>query len=184
MRWLGFGCFSPLMEVGPTENRGFWNNVEAPHHDPDLIATWRLYTKTRMKLISYLQDLAEEARATGTPIARPLFLEYPEQQPAWEDWQTYLFGPDILVSIIWEPGKTSQRLYLPAGETWVDAWDKKEHAGGKYIEVEAPPFKTPVFLRQGTSLDLGDLNALYNQSLEMARQKFDLAELEAKEGWR
>lgn len=184
MRWLGFGCFSPLMEVGPTENRGFWNNVEAPHHDPDLIATWRLYTKTRMKLISYLQDLAEEARATGTPIVRPLFLEYPEQQPAWEDWQTYLLGPDILVSIIWEPGKTSQRLYLPAGETWVDAWDKKEHAGGKYIEVEAPPFKTPIFLRQGTSLDLGDLNALYNQSLEMARQKYDLAELEAKEGWR
>ncbi|MEJ2542827.1 MAG: glycoside hydrolase family 31 protein, partial [Calditrichaceae bacterium] len=26
MRWLGFGCFSPLMEVGPTNDQGFWNN--------------------------------------------------------------------------------------------------------------------------------------------------------------
>ncbi len=70
-------------------------------NDTELIAIWRLYSKIRIKLVPYLKTLVQEAHESGTPIARPLFLVYPEQQKAWEDWQTYLLGPDILVSEIW-----------------------------------------------------------------------------------
>ncbi len=185
MRWLGFGCFSPLMEVGPTKNRGFWNSTEEPNHDSELIATWRLYSKTRMKLIPYIHSLAVEARNTGMPIARPLFLVYPDQKEAWIDWQTYLLGPDILVSAIWESGKEKHKLYLPANEKWVDAWDTdKVYKGGQYIEVEAPKYKIPVFIRKGAAIDLGNLNELYQESLKIASQKHNLAELEKAEGWR
>jgi alpha-D-xyloside xylohydrolase len=184
-RWLGFGCFSPIMETGPTNNQGFWNNPQEPHYDPELIATWRLYSKLRMKLVPYIRECAEEARNTGMPIARPLFLLYPEQPEAWEDWQTYQFGPDILVSAIWESGKERHRLYLPAGVEWVDAWDRENVLpGGRYVEVEAPAYKIPVFIRKGAGMDLGDLNALYQESLAIAAEKPDLAELERKEGWR
>lgn len=184
MRWLGFGCFSPIMETGPTNNQGFWNNPDEPHFDTELIATWRLYSQVRMKLIPYIHSLAKEAGSAGTPIARPLFLEYPGQQSAWEDWQTYLFGPDILVSAIWDQGKNMHKMYLPAGETWIDAWDSnKEYTGGDYIEVEAPAYKIPLFIRKGSSVDLGDLNELYAESLEMAQQRKDLNLLEAAEGW-
>jgi alpha-glucosidase (family GH31 glycosyl hydrolase) len=183
-RWLGLGCFSPIMETGPTNNTGFWNNPEAPVYDPELIATWRLYSKLRMKLVPYVSKLAEEARATGTPIARPLFLEYPDQKEAWEDWQTYLFGPDLLVSVVWESGKTDHRVYLPAGTQWIDAWDTtQEYEGGQYITVDAPAYKTPVFFRKGTALELGDLNALYQESLKIAATKPDLAAMESKETW-
>lgn len=34
-----------------------------------------------------------------------------------------LLGPDLLVHIIWERGKTSGRAYLPAGEKWINAWN-------------------------------------------------------------
>ncbi len=184
-RWLGFGCFSPLMEVGPTKNRGFWNSTEEPHHDAELIATWRLYSKIRMKLIKYIRSLAVEARNTGMPIARPLFLIYPDQKEAWIDWQTYLLGPDILVSAIWQSGKDKHKLYLPAKEEWVDAWEKnKIYQGGQYIEVEAPRYKIPVFIRKGVGIDLGNLNELYQESLKIASQKHNLAELEKAEGWR
>lgn len=184
MRWLGFGCFSPLMEVGPTENRGFWSNKQEPHHDAELIATWRLYSKIRMKLMPYLHALTKEAHETGMPIARPLFLVYPKQKESWSDWQTYLLGSDILVSAIWENGVTKHKLYLPAGENWVDAWNpEKEYAGGKFLEVDAPKHKIPVFIRKGADVDLGDLNALYEESLKLAARKPNLAELEAKEGW-
>ncbi|GJM33979.1 MAG: alpha-xylosidase [Saprospiraceae bacterium] len=184
-RWLAFGCFSPIMETGPTNNLGFWNNPEAPHYDPELIATWRLYSKVRMQLVPYIRGLAKEAHKTGTPIARPLFLQYPEQSEAWKDWQTYLFGPDILVSAIWESGKEKHRLYLPEGEQWVDAWDKESTLeGGHYIEVHAPLYKMPIFIRKGANIDLGDLNALYQESLSIANQKPDLVALEKQEGWR
>ncbi|MCB0639048.1 MAG: hypothetical protein KDC54_20605 [Lewinella sp.] len=183
-RWLGLGCFSPIMEVGPTNNMGFWNNPEEPVYDAELIATWRLYSKVRMGLIPYVSQLAKEAHDTGTPIARPLFLAYPDQAEAWNDWATYLFGPDLLVSVIWESGVTSHRLYLPAGEQWVDAWDPTQvYEGGQYITVEAPVYKTPVFVRQGATIELGDLNALYQESLEIAAERPDLSALQAAETW-
>jgi alpha-D-xyloside xylohydrolase len=173
------------MEVGPTNNRGFWNNPEEPYYDVELIATWRLYAKIRMKLIPYLHSLAKEASITGTPVARPLFLIYPDQPEAWKDWQTYLLGPDILVSAIWQSGKEEHKLYLPAEEEWVDAWENnKIYQGGQYIEVEAPKYKIPVFIRKGAAIDLGNLKELYQESQKIASRKPDLVELEKAEGWR
>ncbi|WP_157974300.1 TIM-barrel domain-containing protein [Lewinella sp. IMCC34183] len=183
-RWLGLGCFSPIMETGPTNNEGFWNNPDAPVYDEDLIATWRLYSKLRMQLVPYVRKYAQHARDTGTPISRPLFLQYPEQEEAWNDWSSYLFGPDLLVSVVWESGETSQRVYLPAGERWIDAWDTdRVYDGGQYVTVDAPAHQTPVFIREGSGMELGDLDALYRESLEIAAQKPDLSALEAAESW-
>jgi len=181
-RWLAFSCFCPIMEVGPTEDRGLWDLKEEPHYDTQLIAIWRLYSKVHEKLADYSYELAKEAAKTGMPIARPLFLIYPEQKQAWNDWQTYMYGADILVSAIWEKGKTKHSLYLPAGEKWIDAWDKeKVYTGGKNITVDAPLHKMPIFIREGSTINLGDLNALYDESLKIAAKKPDLEKLQKLE---
>ncbi len=183
-RWIGFACFSPIMEVGPTENRGFWNLESEPHFDTDLIATWRLYARLRMHLIDYVHEQAQVSRETGMPVARPLFLEYPEQEEAWNDWLTYKFGPDLLVSVNWEKESTQHKMYLPAGETWMNLWENgKEYEGGQYVELNLPASKTPVFLKKGSSLELPQLNELWEESLEAASQKYSMNELEAQEGW-
>ncbi len=184
MKWLGFGCFSPIMEVGPTQDRGFWNVNGTPSYDEELIATWRLYTQTRMKLIHYLKELVTEASREGTPVARPLFLEYPDQAESWNDWQTYLLGKEILVSVIWEEGKSVKDVYLPEGEIWVDAWNKTEYKGGQYIKVKTEPYQIPLFIRKGSAIDLGDLNELYKESLSIASAKANMTDLEAAEGWK
>ena len=179
------GCFSPLMETGPTNNRGFWSNPDEPNYDTELLATWRLYSKIRMKLVPYIAELAKEAHENGTPIVRPLFLAYPDSPEAWEDWQTYLLGDDLLVSAIWQKDKTTHSLYLPDGEEWIDAWDPEvSYLGGQTIEVETPLYKIPVFIREGSKIDLGDLEALYQESLEKVANIPDLVELEKAEGWR
>ncbi len=185
MRWLAFGCFSPIMEVGPTNNKGFWSNPAEPHYDNELIAVWRLYAHIRLKLMDYVEEQARKAHDDGTPIVRPLFLDYPEQPETWKDWQTYLFGPDILVSAVWRTGTTEQQLYLPKGETWIDAWDPgKEYEGGSYVTVAVPLHKIPVFIKKGSGINLGDLNALYAESLEIAAKKPDLKQMETEEEWR
>jgi alpha-D-xyloside xylohydrolase len=181
-RWLAFSCFCPIMEVGPTEDRGLWDLKEEPHYDTQLIAIWRLYSKIHEKLTNYSFKLAKEAAKTGMPIARPLLLLYPEQQQAWNDWQTYMYGPDILVSAVWEKGKTQHSLYLPAGENWIDAWNKgKIYTGGQNITVDTPLHKIPIFIRKGSKIKLGDLNALYDESLKIAAQKPDLEKLQKLE---
>ncbi len=185
MRWLAFGCFSPIMEVGPTNNKGFWDNPGEPHYDAELIAVWRLYSKIRMTLKDYAIAQARKAHEDGTPIARPLFLDFPEQKESWDEWQTYMFGPDILVSAVWQSGTSQQRVWLPSGETWIDAWtaEKKEFDGGRYITVDAPLHKIPLFIRKGSGIDLGNLEELYGESLELASEKPDIASLERRETW-
>lgn len=179
IRWLGFSCFSPVMEVGPTNNRGPWDMPREPHYDVEAIATWRLYAKVHTSLIDYTYACAKEAHETGMPIVRPLFLVYPEQDQAWKDWQTYLYGPDILVSAIWRAEPVDHELYLPAGERWRDGWDReKVYDGGRMITVSAPLHKIPIFIREGSKVDLDDLNALYEESLEIAAEKPDLKQLQ------
>lgn len=183
MRWLGFSCFSPIMEVGPTNNRGFWTLDSEPSFDRDLLATWRFYAKLRMSLIDYLWNAAKNANQTGMPVARPLFLEYPEQTESWQEWNTYKLGDDLLVSVVWENGKTSQRVWLPDGESWINLWNDQEYEGGKYIDVEAPLYQTPVFLKKGSSLQLPGFSELYSESVKKTAVRYKMSELEEKEKW-
>lgn len=178
-RWLAFGCFNPIMEFGPTEDRAPWSMKQQPNYDTELIAIWRLYAKLHASLVEYTYALAEEANKTGMPIVRPLFLQYPDQQEAWDNWDTFLYGPDILVSAIWEKGKTERKCYLPEGETWIDAWDNsKTYKGGQVITVNTPIERIPIFIRQGSEVDMGDLSALYSESLAIASNVPDLNELQ------
>jgi hypothetical protein len=39
-------------------------------------------------------------------------------------------------------------------------------------------YKIPIFIRQGASVELGDLNALYQESLEIAKEQPDMKTLE------
>lgn len=178
-RWLGFSCFTPIMEVGPTENKGFWGLKEQPDYDGQLIAIWRLYAKIHDRLADYTFSCAIEAAKSGMPIGRPLFMVCPEKKEARQDWQTYMYGDDILVSAVWQKGQRRQKLYLPDGEMWVDAWDKSRvYQGGQSITVDTPVHKIPIFIRQGAKIDLGNLNMLYEESLKITSQKPDLDKLQ------
>jgi alpha-glucosidase (family GH31 glycosyl hydrolase) len=179
-RWLAFGCFSPIMEVGPTEDVAPWSMNSEPSYDEGLIAIWRLYAKIHSNLADYSYELALNANKTGMPIARPLFLQFPDQKEAWDDWQTFMYGNDILVSAIWKKGVTSHKLYLPAGEKWKDAWsaEGKVYEGGQWIDMETPMHMIPIFIREGSEIDPGNIQKLYEESLEIAKTKPDLAALE------
>jgi len=180
-RWLAFGCFNPIMEFGPTENLAPWNMKKEPHYDAELIAIWRMYAKIHTALADYTHQLALEAHKTGMPVVRPLFLQYPDQPKAWTDWQTFMYGPDLLVSAIWEKGTSEHSCYLPEGDTWIDAWDRnKIYEGGQIVKIETPIERIPIFIRQGSSVDLGDINALYAESLVIAEQVPNLSELQNK----
>lgn len=180
-RWLAFSCFTPIMEVGPTRNLAFWSMPRAPSYDTELIAIWRLYARLHQRLADYGYEQAKEAHRTGIPIVRPLFLVDPKSPEAWANWQTYLYGPDLLVSPIWEKGKRTQQVYLPSAAQWRDAWHPdKVYRGGQTITVSAELHEIPLFIRAGAKLKLGDLNQEYKESLEIAQKKPDLKSLDAE----
>ncbi len=49
------------------------------------------------------------------------------------------------------------------------------------FNIDAPLYKIPIFIHQGSNIDLGDLNALYDESLKIAAQKPDLDKLQKME---
>jgi len=180
-RWLAFSAFTPIMEVGPTKNVGFWDLPRQPSYDAELIAIWRLYARLHERLADYSLKCAQEAHATGMPIVRPLFLVDPKAAQSWTNWWTYQYGPDLLVSPIWEKGNRTQDVYLPTGSEWRDAWSpEKTYPGGQSITVNADLHQMPLFIRAGSNLLIEDLNQEWKESLEIAQKHPDLKTLDAE----
>jgi alpha-D-xyloside xylohydrolase len=168
------------MEVGPTRNVGFWNLPREPRYDDVLIAAWRMYARLHERLKEYSYAQAVVAHRTGMPIARSLFLADPSAAIAWTQWWTYLYGPDIVVSPVWRKGQRSQEVYLPSGARWRDAWRGGVYPGGQSVIVPADVHQIPIFVRLGSGLDLGDLNAEWTDALRVSRVRPDLAALESE----
>jgi alpha-D-xyloside xylohydrolase len=86
-----------------------------------------------------------------------------------------------LVSPVWEKGKRTQKVYLPAGSYWRDAWNpSKTYRGGQSIDVKAEVHQLPLFIRVGSKVELGDLNQEWKESQEIAAKKPDLKALDAE----
>jgi alpha-glucosidase (family GH31 glycosyl hydrolase) len=179
-RWLAFAALTPIMEVGPTRNVAFWNAPRAPQYDDTLIALWRLYARLHERLMDYSYRQAQEANRSGMPIVRPMFMVDPKQPEAWTNWWTYMYGPDLVASPVWEKGVRKQQVFLPSGSRWRDAWNPATiHNGGQTVTVAAEPHQIPLFIRDGASLKLGDLNREWQESQAIAKQKPDLKTLES-----
>ena len=182
-RWLAFSCFTPIMEVGPTKDKGFWNVPRGGQtvYDQELIAIWRLYARLHLRLADYSYKCAQEAHKTGMPIVRPLFIIDPHAPEAWSNWWTYQYGPDILVSPVWEKQKRTQEVYLPAGQQWRDAWQPdKIYKGGQTVTVGAELYQMPLFIRVGSDVVLGDLNKEYVDAKAIVQKRPDLKTMEAE----
>jgi alpha-glucosidase (family GH31 glycosyl hydrolase) len=80
---------------------------------------------------------------------------------------------------VWEKGVREQQVYLPASARWRDAWrPDRVHDGGQTISVRAETHQIPLFVREGASLNLGDLEQEWRDAQTIARAKPDLATLE------
>ena len=112
------------------------------------------YIQLRESMRDYTREVMREAHEKGHPVMRTLFYEFPEDKNCWDITDEYLFGSDILVAPVVQPGAKSRTVYLPAGASWTDMSDGKVYAGGCAYEIDAPIEKIPVFLRDGKQSEL------------------------------
>ena len=97
------------------------------------------------------------AHETGLPLVRGMYLEYPDQEPAYTFQQQYLFGKDLLVAPITAPGEgkpARKEVFLPAGQDWFDFFTGDFYAGGQTIVHECPLDRMPLFVRAGSILPM------------------------------
>lgn len=80
-------------------------------------------------LAPYTKTLVAENAAKGTPVMRPLFLQYEDDPRSYTEQFEYLYGPDLLVAPVWQSGKTEWEVYLPSDE-WTHLWTGEHYAKG------------------------------------------------------
>jgi len=189
-RWLAFSAFCPIMEVGPTANLAPWSWLpdestaeltEAGYtfdtiYDAELLAIWAFYTRIHTDLIDYTYALAVRAHEQGTPIVRPMFVAYPDRPEYIDLWTQYMYGPNVLVRPVWEPGIDAVDVHLPKG-TWIDAWTGRTFNGPIVVSVDVPLHVIPVFVSAIGPVDLGDLPARWRKAVEDVAVRPDLATL-------
>jgi alpha-D-xyloside xylohydrolase len=138
IRWAQFGLLSSHARfhgVGPREPWVFGEEA---------VAIVRKFALLRYRLLPYLWGLAHEA-LSGVPVARPLFLEFPDDPLAPYVDLEYMLGPYLLVAPIFNDGGR-RKVYLPLGQ-WYDFWTNERVAGATWRDMEVPLEQVPLFVR-------------------------------------
>jgi Glycosyl hydrolases family 31/Carbohydrate binding module (family 35)/Carbohydrate binding module (family 6)/Domain of unknown function (DUF5110) len=145
-RWVQFGTFQPIDRLH--SNHGDRLPWQYPGAAGDS-ATKSL--QLREALVPYTYSLARNAEATGVPVVRAPYLEYPDQQEAYATaGGEYLYGSDVLVAPVTTPGTTATtRVWFPAGSSWTDWFTGKTYAGGTTADVTTGLDTMPVFVKAG-----------------------------------
>ncbi|MFN3966181.1 MAG: TIM-barrel domain-containing protein, partial [Endomicrobiia bacterium] len=144
IRWLQFGCFSPILRTHSSGGeRDIWNYSEKT------LNIFRKYVRIRYALFPYFYTLARECFDTGLPLIRGLYLEYPNDKNAYIYEEEYLIGKDILVAPVYTPDKVCERkIYFPKG-IWFSLEDKEIIKGPCVKKLKVPLEKIPVFIKKG-----------------------------------
>ncbi|WP_073974980.1 alpha-glucosidase, partial [Erythrobacter donghaensis] len=142
LRWYELGAFSPVFRTH--EGNRPDDNLQIDS-SPALIAGFIRWSRAHAALAPYVQHLAAEARATGLPTQRALFLHHPQDRETFTIQDQFLYGADVLVAPVIEAGAMMRNVYLPQG-AWRHLWSGRDHAPG-WHEVPAPIGEPPVFYR-------------------------------------
>lgn len=110
------------------------------------------YLFLREEIRPYVKSVMEKTAKTGAPVIRPLYYDFPKDPAVATIEDQMMFGDDILVAPVFELGARQRDVYLPVGETWIDAHTGVEYAGGQTVSADAPLELIPVFLRKGGSV--------------------------------
>jgi alpha-D-xyloside xylohydrolase len=161
IRWFQYGAFCPLFRLHgyrePRPDIG-WDASGGPNeiwsYGEEAYEIIRSVVLLRERIRPYLHEQMSLASTEGLPPMRPLFVDFPDDEAAWDVDDQMMFGPDVLVAPVLELGSRSRSVYLPAGVSWRSVWTGEAFDGGRRIDVDAPLERIPVFLREGADVPI------------------------------
>ena len=163
-RWFQFGSFNPsfrshgrtwwtrlpwgwgLSDMGPKESQR--NPLPSEMNNKAIEPVTKKFGELHYQLIPYTYTLSWEARNSGMPMMRALWLHYPNDQQATKTADEFLWGRDMLIAPVYQKGATSRAVYLPEGE-WYDWWTNTRHKGGQTISRTVDLSTMPIYVRAG-----------------------------------
>lgn len=149
-RWIQFASMNSVMTLFSQHYNDTRNHPY--NYNPEIQGVFKKYTGLRMRLFPYIYTYALNTRLAGKKMI---------QGDGVHEYQ-YLLGDEILVAPVYEKGARTRSLYLPDGN-WFDFDNGKKYLGHRYVTVDAPLDKMPIFVREGAIIPLRD----YARSVEL-----------------
>ena len=144
VRWAQVGLLSSHARFHGTQPREPWVFGEEAYGVVARMA------RLRYRLLPYFYQLAHEAHATGLPVVRPLYLEFPDDPLTPHLDTEFLLGPFLLAAPVLDSARERQ-VYLPEGR-WYDFWDGTPLDGPRSLRWPAPLDRIPLFVREDSVL--------------------------------
>ena len=101
LRWSEYSVFTPMMRTHETNKPS--ENAQV-YDDPETLKKFGRLTRIYKELKPYIKKTVSQNTLEGTPVMRPLFLQYESDKEAFEQDYQYMFGDDLLVAPVLEPG--------------------------------------------------------------------------------
>ncbi len=154
VRWVQQGIFQARFSIHSASND---NTVTEPwmfRNSADLIRDAILL---RYRFTPYLYSSLYMANKNGAPIMRALVYDFQNDPKVYDESFEFMFGRDILVANVLEPGVSVRKVYLPAGCKWYDWNDNLRcYEGGQTIEIPVTMKTIPMFVRDGAVIAMAD----------------------------
>lgn len=169
VRWYQLGAYYPFF-------RGH------AHHDTKRREPWlfgerntqlmREAIHVRYMYLPYFYTLFREANSSGTPVARPLWMEFPGDEKSFSNDEAFMIGNGLLVQGIYTERAKHVSVYLPGDESWYDLRSGFAYKGGQTHKYEVSEDSVPSFQRAGTIIPRKD--RLRRSSTQMENDPYTL----------
>lgn len=147
-RWCQFGLLSSHSRLhGSSSYRVPWL------FDDEACDVLRKFVKLKCSLMPYLYRQAVLSHEHGTPVLRPMFVEFPEDRSCETLDRQYMLGDSLLAAPIFKSSGEVE-YYVPEGR-WYNILTEEEVAGGKWHKESYDYFHMPLLLKPNTILAVG-----------------------------
>jgi alpha-glucosidase (family GH31 glycosyl hydrolase) len=120
VRWLQYGVFQPIFRPHAQQEEP----SEAIFKDAQTKALAKAAIELRYQMLPYNYSIAYENHDNGTPLLRPIFMEFPAAKWSFTETETYMWGPSFLVHAITDSMTSSKdKVYqtkLPSDASWFE----------------------------------------------------------------
>jgi alpha-glucosidase (family GH31 glycosyl hydrolase) len=170
-RWVQLGTFQPIDRLHSNHSdRLPWQYGAVARASADK------FLNLRENLVPYTYSLAQQAAATGVPVVRPTYLEFPEEPQAYATaGSEYFYGSDMLVAPVTTPGTTATTsVWFPPGQ-WTDYFTGQTYTGGTTQNITTGLDTMPVFVKAGAVIPTRTGNVTSNDKAPLTKVTLTVA---------
>jgi alpha-glucosidase/alpha-D-xyloside xylohydrolase len=147
--------------IPPDDRR---NILQSEMNNPAIEPIAKKYSELRYQLMPYTYSLTREARDSGLPLMRAMWLHHPGDVQARGIGNQFMWGRDLLIAPVFTKGASSREVYLPNGE-WYDWWTNAKTAGGRSVTRQVDLGTMPIYVRAGAIVPVDPVRQYTSQEI-------------------